>query len=344
MHPEIIGRMAAQRGLITRPQALAAGLSAREIDRLVRSRVWVAERRGVYVEASFKATLEARPDHRIALRRLADDAACLRVGRDHVRSHDSAAVLLGLDILLPPDALTHVTRPTVQGSRHEFGVKHHLAPYDEARDVVVVGGVRCLRAARTAVDIAREHGHPYGMVAFDSFLRAGGMPAELHEVIDEMTCWPRITVVRSELELADAGSESVGETLARDLVIELGFGRPQTQFGLTDGRRTIWVDLRIGRHLFEFDGRVKYLPAPRGGPAVRAADEVLFEEKRRQDFATGFKLGMSRIVWDDLWGWRREQARSRLTREVLDTNERFGTSIDDLAPYLAGARPRWRAA
>lgn len=340
MHPEITGRMAVQHGLITRAQALAAGMGAREIDRLVRSGVWVAERRGVYVEAGVKAALASRPDHRVALRRLADDAACLRIRRDHVRSHDSAAVVLGLEILLPPDPLTHVTRPTVQGSRHEFGVKHHLAPYSEEQDVVLADGLRCLRPARTAVDIAREHGHPYGMVAFDSFLRSGGTAAEVCDVIEGMSCWPGITVVRSELELSDPGSDSVGESLARALVTELGFGRPETQFGLTDGSREVWVDMRIGRHLFEFDGRVKYRLAGEGGVAAASADLVLFEEKRRQDFVTGFKLGMSRIVWDDLWGRRRDEAVLRLTREVLDTNARFGTSIADLAPYRTTGRRR----
>lgn len=332
--------MAAQHGLVTRAQAIGAGLGAREIDGLVRGGRWVAVRRGVYADAEQLAALAARPDHRVALRRVADDAACLRIGVEHVRSHDSAALVLGLDILLPPEPLTHVTRPTVHGSRHEYGVKHHVAPYCETRDVVQVGEVRCLRPARTAVDIARELGHPFGMVAFDSFLRTGGTTAELEEVLAGMPCWPGNTVVRAQMALADSGSDSVGETLARALVTELGFGRPETQFGLTDGHREVWADLRLGRHLFEFDGRVKYRPQREGGLAARSAEVVLFEEKRRQDFITGFKLGMSRIVWDDLWGRRREEAKVRLLRELRDTQARFGTSISDLAAYRLRGRRR----
>jgi len=149
-----------------------------------------------------------------------------------------------------------------------------------------------------------------------------------------MKNWPNVTVVRAARHLADPGAESVGETLARLLVTELGLGRPETQFGLTDGTRTVWCDLRIGRQLFEFDGKLKYLPPQEGGVATRDPGEVLWSEKQRQDWVCGFKLGMSRIVWDDLWGDRRRLALARLARECADTAARFGKSIDDLAPFI----------
>jgi hypothetical protein len=273
---------------------------------------------------------------------LVDDAACLRIGRDHVRSHESAGLVLGMGLLLPHPCLTHVTRPTVHGSRHEFGVKHHVAPF-LATDVVDVDATRCLGLARTAADIAREHGHPYGVVAFDAALRAAVPLSELREVLDTMRSWPRIRKARAELELADAGAANVGETLARMFVIELGHGRPETQFGLTDGDREVWADLRLHRHIIEFDGRVKYRSEAAGGVATKAAEDVLWDEKGRQDFITGFKLGMSRVVWDDLWGSARERALARVDREYLDTCRRFGTDISDLSPYRIH-RPAPRAA
>lgn len=162
--------------------------------------------------------------------------------------------------------------------------------------------------------------------------------AELEAVLESMPCWPRIRTARAESELAESGAESVGETLARMLVIELGHGRPSTQFGLSDGRRQVWCDLRLDRHVFEFDGRVKYRAQDRGGVARRPAEDVVWDEKGRQDFVTGFKLGMSRIVWGDLWGAARVRARERLDREYLDTCRRFGTDISDLAPYRIAAR------
>lgn len=335
MNAIVVGHMNAQRGLVSRAQALGAGVSEREIDAAVRSGAWVAVRRGVYASQQLVAATVERG----AKQRLIDDAACLRISRDHVRSHESAGLVLGMELLLPRPSLTHVTRPTVRGSRHEFGVKHHLAPFAED-DVVEVDGLRCLRIARTAADIAREHGHPYGVVAFDSALRMGVALADLEAVLETMPCWPRIRTARAELELADAGAESVHETLARMLVIELGHGRPETQFGLTDGSREVWCDLRLDRHVFEPDGAIKYRPPSAGGVATKAPEEVLWEEKRRQDFITGFKLGASRIVWSDYWGTARVHARARLDREYRDTCRRFGTDISDLAPYRIGARRR----
>ena len=129
--------------------------------------------------------------------------------------------------------------------------------------------------------------------------------------------------------------------MGRLLVGELGFGRPQTQFGLTDGRREVWCDLRIGRHIFELDGRIKYRPQADGGVATVSPEQVLWDEKQRQDFICSFKLGVSRIVWADLWGPARARARDRLARELLDTYARFGDSIADLEPFII-RRPRRR--
>ncbi|QIG45600.1 hypothetical protein G5V58_25220 [Nocardioides anomalus] len=96
----------------------------------------------------------------------------------------------------------------------------------------------------------------------------------------------------------------------------------------------------MGRHLVEFDGRVKY---QRGGLADRPVEDVVWEEKRRQDWLCGFKLGMSRLVWDDVRPGAWDRTRTWLAREVLDTRARFGTSIDDLAAYVVH-EPRRRAA
>ena len=78
----------------------------------------------------------------------------------------------------------------------------------------------------------------------------------------------------------------------------------------------------------------------------RKADELArwgeAEEKRRQDFICGFKLGISRIVWADLWGEARIRARERLRREYLDTTARVGESSADLEPFLI-RRNRLRA-
>lgn len=338
MYPQVMARMATQHGLVTRRQALDAGLSEEHVDRLVRAGTWVAVRRGVYAEAELVEQEQAAGWAR--RQRLSDRAASLRMHRPHVMSHDSAAHELGLAVLRPPNPTTHVTRPGLVGSHRRYDVAHHLAPYGEEQ-VVVVDGRRVLDAARTAADVAREHPLEHGVVAFDSARRLGVGRLALAAAVDPtMRCWPQVTRVRQALELSVDGSDSPGETLARLLVCELGMGVPEVQFGLTDGRRTVWCDLRLGRHVIEFDGRVKYRPADEGGLAREPAEDVVWREKQRQDWITGFKLGMSRLVWHDVRGAGRAAALVRLRREVQDTEARFGTSIDDLAAYVVpGPRP-----
>ena len=116
----------------------------------------------------------------------------------------------------------------------------------------------------------------------------------------------------------------------------LGVGSPHTQFGISDGRREAWCDIRVGRHVFEVDGLLKYPDDP------AAARQVLRKEKERQDFLGGFKLGVSRIAAYDCDGGR-QAALARLHREQSDTCRRFGTAIDDLAPYVLPASRRRRS-
>ena len=150
-----------------------------------------------------------------------------------------------------------------------------------------VDGFLVTHPARTALDMARLHGVWPGMAACDAALRQGVTRADLERAAELMRGWPHKRRIDRAIELADPGAESYLESLARGLVIELGVGTPQTQFGITDGNREAWCDLRLGRHLFEADGLLKYDEDPQG---------ALREEKARQDFLSGFKLGASRIT------------------------------------------------
>jgi hypothetical protein len=150
--------------------------------------------------------------------------------------------------------------------------------------------------------------------------------------------WPRVTIVDSAIESSDPGAESLGETLTRIVLKEIGLAPIETQFELRDGTRSARCDLRVGRHLFEFDGLVKLQPPERGGLADRPPEEVVADEKRRQDWVCGFQLGMSRVTWPELWGQQRELTKQRLLREYEATTARYGTAIDDLGPYIVGRR------
>lgn len=328
MNPRIQATMASNHGLITRQQAILCGLDADTIHRYLRSGTWRVVRRGVYAERAYLESITLSTDRQ----RLRDRAACAAITVPFVRSHDTAALELDMGILLPRKPQTHVTRHPVVGSHNKWGVKHHLAPYLDSQ-LTEVNGFKVLGLARTAVDIAREHGRPYGVVAMDSARRMGASVSELHDVLEHMPHWPNRRQAQAAIDLSDSGAESVGESLTRDVLEEMGLAGIETQFEITDGVRTARFDLRVGRHVFEFDGRSKYVPAADGGLALRSVDDIIAEEKTRQDWAHGFHLGMSRVEWADLFGRSRGYLKDRLDREYRTTCRAFGTDISDLERF-----------
>ena len=330
MRPQLAALAARQSGLVTRRQAVQCGYTERELrTHTAVAGAWVVVRRGVYVERALWDRLdEGGNDGRWRLR---DRAAKLVMSAEHVLSHDSAARSIELPFLAPRLRLVHVTRPGVGGSRTEHGVKHHLSrlrPEQQRSE----DGLQVTSMARTAVDLAREHGFLTGVTACDGALRRGVSRPELSDQLESMTCWPGITRARAAVQHADAGAESIGESLARVLVAELDVGPVSTQFPVRTERGIAWCDLRVGCHVFEFDGRIKYLREAEGGVAGRPVSDVLWDEKRRQHDVCAVGLGMSRIVWDDLWGAGRERAISRLSAEYAVTRARFG---DELPEHLA---------
>ena len=333
MHPEIAALMSVQRGLALRRQVLKVGISVERIGRLVRSGEWVVVRRGVYTTSAYWDTLDEHRGRPL----LRAWAASLNMSQPHVLSHESAAMAHRMQILHPRTSLAHVTRFGVTGCRTRHGVCHHLAPF-EPHQIVEIEGVATFDMARTAVDIARSHGQReglrYGIVACDSAMRAGVTRIELQAALAPMKSWPNVTIARESVGLADPESDGAGESLTRLLVLELGMGDVQTQFGMRQGKREAWCDLRLGRHLIEFDGHVKYQRREAGGIADRDPGEVLWAEKQRQDWLCGFNLGMSRVTWDEVLPSAWEATKARIAREAMATHLRFGVEIDDLAPYV----------
>ena len=314
-----------EHGLVTRSRAVAAGLQDTDLRHLVADGTLVRLRRGVYVEAQLWAELDpyrGRPLLRVR-------AAQTVLQTDYVLSHDSAALVHRLGVPDAEGAVVHVTRPKVHGDADRAGIKHHLAPYRDEQ-VMIVDGLRVLDPARTALDMAREHGLVAGVACCDAALRTGTSRSALGEARAAMWCWPQSRIMDAAIDLADPGSESWLESEGRVFVTGLGIGRPETQFGLRDGRRLVWCDLRIGRHIFEIDGRLKYVA---DDVTDLRPDQILWDEKVRQDFITGFKLGVSRITRSDM---RADPAptRRRLLREYADTCARFGSDLTDLAPYI----------
>jgi len=339
MRPELAARAAQQGGLITRRQAIDAGYRERELRTLTATHgEWVTVRRGVYVARSLWESADET-----AQWTLRDRAAHLSMTKPHVMSHDSAARLLGLETLNAKRSLSHIVRPGVGGSRTEHGVKHHLSRVSP-REVETVDGIQVTGLARTALDIGREHGFEAGAVAVDGAMRRGVTRRQLVDELELMENWPYITASRAAVEVGDEGAETVGETMARLLVLELGIGAPSTQFAVRISTGVAWCDLRVGCHVFEFDGKIKYQGRAQGGVADRPIEDIVWDERQRQQEICALGLGMSRIIWADFYGSARGKARERLHNEYAVTVSRFGRELpESLASFAAAMQGRRRA-
>jgi len=195
--------------------------------------------------------------------------------------------------------------------------------------------------ARTVADVGREHGFRAGLITADSALRAGVPRAEMHEAVGMMTCWPGVTQARAAIELADVGAETPVESLARELVLSLGFDDVETQFPVqVEGGRVYWADLRVGPHLIEAHGRTKYVSPDQGGVAQTAAADVLLDERKRERLITAESLGISNVYWDDFFSGL-AATRVRVREEIEASMRRFGAK--PAAHLLENAR-RIRAA
>jgi hypothetical protein len=315
--------VAAGDGIVTARRLAELGVDSRLVAEWVRRGVLVAVRRGVYTTRDLWDSWDEFTDRPMARIRAAH--ATLRVA--HWFSHDSAAVPQGVRLLQPHGLTVHVTRDDVRGTQSRHGIDHHGARVRASR-VGLVRGLPVLDTPRTVVDLAREHGYLAGLVAADGALWSGVPRAHLSAAAREMHGWPYSVTVRAVVEDADGGAESVGETLMRDLVVSCGLGHDvETQFPVLTRRGIRWCDLRVGRHLFEFDGRVKYQHPDDGGLDRRELEQIMWEQRRRETDLTDERFGVTRLIYADHFGDARDAAEQRVRREFGVTTQRYGTEL-----------------
>lgn len=137
----VVGTMRRQLGLITRQQALAAGLTEGRIRGRVRRREWWVIRPQVYASVAVAPT----PAQAVL-------AVVLSAGPEAWASHRTAARLHGLDVPHPP-SIDVVTTPG--RSLRLDGVSHHRSRLLDPADLTCMGGVPATSVGRTIVDCAR---------------------------------------------------------------------------------------------------------------------------------------------------------------------------------------------
>ena len=246
--------------------------------------------RGVYARAALAVTVNRNPAGEQAL----SLASVLAGGQAVVGSHESAAIIHGLDLLgRRPSELTVTHRPGVGSATGRAGVRVHLAALPD-RHVTVRGGVPVTTVARTVMDLARTSSFRSGVVVADSALRRKlTTKAEMSGVLAECRRWPGLVQARQVIEFSDALSESALESLSRVVFREQRIPPPELQawVGGDDGGvvgRADFLWARFGT-IGEADGMVKYADP-------RAAVAQLSRDARLR--AAGFQV--VHFTWDDI--------------------------------------------
>lgn len=333
----MLAALARGAGLVTAADLRSLGIDRRIVADWVRRGALITVRRGVYTSAELWAAWDEYRDRPLARIRAAE----LTLTIQHVFSHDSAALLHGLPLLRPQESAVHVTRRHLRGSMTKAGVHHHGARHDQER-ATEIAGLPVMDIPRTVVDLSREHGYRAGLVAADGAMQLGVPRAAMAKAAAEMTGWPHSLTVNAVVRDADPGAESALETLARELVIETGLGPVETQFPVRIPGGVAWIDLRVGCHLIEADGRIKFQSTDQGGVAAQSSGATLWSERKRQHLVCAEGLGMTRLDYADHWGAAREQAKERLLAEYAVTIGRYGTELpphlEEFAAQMRGRR------
>lgn len=228
---------------------------------------------------------------------------------EHVFSHESAAVLLGLPVLHGWPDRVHLICERRSGGRSQLDVVRHCLGLEAVQPVQIEGAL-VTSPARTAFDIALTRPFAEAVVVADQAMRRDGAAEEFGALVEWFGRGRGYARLARVAAFVDPRSESPGESWSRVLMHELGFARPGLQFEvITDGRSEFadfaWLGARV---LGEFDGEIKYrLDRYRRGGAV---EDVVIREKNRENRMRRNATGFARWDWQDL--------RAGRLAEILD--------------------------
>lgn len=286
-------------------EAKDAGISAKQLRRLVRIGEIRAVLYGVYVD-------DLVPDS-IPLRAA---AVAVAAPPNTVICRRTAAWLYGIDTLTLQELSE---RPAVESVRPRDIRALKLATVEGHSQTLLPGdvidwhGLRVTSPLATAVHLARHLHRPFGLAALDAMTRARLIAApELIEAVRRYRWHPGIRQARELAVLVDPAAESPGESILRLRMIDAGFPHPVPQIGVTDGVRTYRLDLGFldlprdrSHHLgLEYDSDQWH----------STAEQQRKDELRRRDLHSMNWQIMSVRRWQ-LWG--KDAALERAVGEYL---------------------------
>jgi hypothetical protein len=212
----------------------------------------------------------------------------------------------------------HVTRNRSGNGIKRAVVQVHGTPLDGPA-IVLIDNTPVTSLARTVLDLARTWPMTQAVAAGDRALMLGLTRAELDAGLVAMERWPGVRAARRVVEFLDVRGESVGESVSRVRLTEEGLPAPEPQheiFG-PDGRFMARVDFywKEQRTVGEFDGKIKYGRLLKPGQRI---EDVIFDEKLREDAVRDLGLQVVRWIWPDLY--RTGVLRGRVLRAFARTS------------------------
>jgi tellurite resistance protein len=213
--------------IMTAARLAAAGFGPGAIRARVRSGQLVKIAKGYYVTNEIASEVRRCPAGETLLEAA---VAIARRGGSAVASHETAALMHGLDLLSRPGPRVTVTVPRDTGSREASpAVRIKMAAIPPAQRAARYG-VPVTSVPRTVVDIARSSPFRAGVVTADSALRLKlTTKDELRAVLASCRQWPGVTRAADVVEFADRLSESALESICRVAFRDLGLPPPELQ-------------------------------------------------------------------------------------------------------------------
>ena len=278
------------------------GLNSRAIKVLLKHKKLVRLRYGCYIRGELWDKQSATIRSKQLIHAHAHGTLTTSSGA-YVYSHTSAARLHSL-FLWNVDDLIHILLHVAPSSeRVGKDVRAHTRPFNDS-DVVTIGNLRVTSLERTVVDCAMMLSYQQALVLMDHALRLGADLALMDDMAKALPGRRGIRNLRQALINADPRSESVGETLTRELLARLNLPMPEPQVEVNSraGRYRLdfaWKDQKVA---LEFDGKVKYFE-------YTPTAEVLFQERQRENALTEDGWKFVRVKWKDLFREREFKAR-----------------------------------
>lgn len=282
--------------IIRRAEALRRGAADHQLQRQCRTRAWRRLRPGRYAPRAEFDALDAYERHRLRAAETLQAAST-----DAVLSHQSAAVLHGLDLWNTQLAVAHLTRSRPTGGRRTRHRHVHSATL-QPDEITEVDGLAVTTVARTVADLARTLPFEQAVVVGDHALHATGLASDdVAAAADTIAPHAGRRRVHRVLDHLDGRSESVGESRSRVLMIREQLPTPDCQPNLyaPDGEHLGRVDFLFEEFgvVGEFDGRGKY---GRLVPDGQVPADIVWSEKKREDAIRATGRQVVRWSWDEL--------------------------------------------